>query len=98
MRKILTVHFDFLAINSAGGKAPFSVATSSITTSSITTSSITTSNNLVTLTGTAPVQVKTIKVNGIEYAVTWTTLTDWILRVPVHSASNTLMIQSCDLR
>jgi hypothetical protein len=45
-------------INSAGGGSAFAVSGTNV---------ITTSNNLITLTGTAPVQIKTIKINGIEY-------------------------------
>jgi hypothetical protein len=59
---------------------------------------ITASDNLVLLTGIAPVEVKTIEVNGIVYPVTWTTLTNWSLRVPVSAGSNRLAIQGLDVR
>ena len=74
-------------INGAGGNAPFNV----------TTNSVTTTNNLITLSGTAPVQVKTIKVNGVDYPVTWTSISNWVLRVPVSQTTNTLLVQSCDV-
>src|SRR5438067_7019989 len=45
-------------------------------------SSITVSNNMAYLTGTAPVNVKTIWINGVEYAVTWTSVTGWRVAVP----------------
>lgn len=58
---------------------------------------ITTNNNLLTFTGNAPAQVKTIRVNGVEYAVTWNTVSQWTLRVPVSAGSNVLNIVGYDL-
>ena len=45
--------------------------------------SFTTATNCVTLTGTAPVEVTTILVNGMAYTPDWTTLTNWSLTVPM---------------
>ena len=59
---------------------------------------MTVANNLVTLTGNAPVQVKTILVNGVEYAVTWTSVTAWSLRLPVSAAVNSLVVEGRDLQ
>ncbi len=56
----------------------------------------TTNNNLVTLTGTAPIQVEYIEVNGIRYALTWTSTTAWSLSVPVGAGTNTLSLQAFD--
>jgi hypothetical protein len=53
-------------------------------------------NNLVTLTGAAPVQVKTLTVNGVEYPVTWTTVTGWSMRVPLGAGSNLLRLEGFD--
>jgi len=55
-----------------------------------------TNNNLVVLTGTAPIQVKTIEVNGISYGLTWTTVTNWTLRVPIGTGSNLLTVEGID--
>ena len=55
-----------------------------------------TNRNLVTLTGTAPLEVRTILVNGIAYPVTWTTLKTWSLRVALTSGTNTLSITGLD--
>jgi hypothetical protein len=55
-----------------------------------------TNNNLVVLSGTAPIQVKTIEVNGISYALTWTTVTNWTLRVPIGTGNNLLTVQGID--
>ncbi|HWN97009.1 MAG TPA: lamin tail domain-containing protein, partial [Methylomirabilota bacterium] len=81
---------DFVksSIASAGGNAPFSVSTTNITV---------TGSNLVTLSGTAPVQVKTITINGIAWPVTWTSLTAWTIRVPANAATNALQIAGLDV-
>jgi len=81
--------FAITTINNAGGNSPFAISG---------TNFITTSNNLVILTGTAPVQVKTIQVNGIEYPVTWTSVSGWTLRLPVSSPTNVLNVVGYDLR
>ncbi len=59
---------------------------------------LTTSNNLVALTGSAPLPVKSIAVNGVAYPLTWTTVRNWTLLVPVSAATNLLALQGCDLR
>ncbi|MCW5552947.1 MAG: lamin tail domain-containing protein [Verrucomicrobiae bacterium] len=55
-----------------------------------------TSQNLVTLTGTAPVQVKTIKINGVAYPVSWTALTQWTLQYALGPGVNALNLQAYD--
>jgi hypothetical protein len=59
---------------------------------------ITSDSNLITLTGTASAQVATIKINGVEYPVTWTSLSAWRLLIPVSEASNVLNIATEDIR
>ncbi|MEO6033689.1 MAG: lamin tail domain-containing protein [Verrucomicrobiota bacterium] len=54
------------------------------------------SNNLVTLTGTAPIQLETITVNGIPYPITWTSTTTWTLNLPVGTGTNLLALQGFD--
>jgi hypothetical protein len=46
--------------------------------------------NLVTLTGTAPIQVRSILVNGTPYPVTWTSLTEWELQIALGPGSTQL--------
>ena len=83
------VPFVISTINSAGGNAPFNVSGTNL---------ITTSSNLITLSGTAPVQVKTIRVNGVEYDVIWTSVSAWTLRVPIMvSGQNTLNLVGYDV-
>jgi hypothetical protein len=55
-----------------------------------------TNNNLVVLSGSAPIQVHAIQVNGISYAITWNNLTNWTVRVPIASGPNTLTVRGID--
>jgi hypothetical protein len=57
---------------------------------------ITTDENLIVLTGTAPVEVKYINLNGVRYPVTWLTATTFQLRVVLLPGENLLELQSVD--
>ena len=50
----------------------------------------------VTLTGSAPIDVKTIAINGIPWPVTWSTVTNWSLRYPLRRVSTELVLASFD--
>ncbi|HWQ90860.1 MAG TPA: lamin tail domain-containing protein, partial [Clostridia bacterium] len=53
-------------------------------------------SNLVTLSGTAPVHVDSILINGVPQPVTWTSLTNWTVRLPVIAGSSPLTITGTD--
>jgi hypothetical protein len=55
-----------------------------------------TTNDHVALTGTAPLTVKTIQVNGLGYPLAWTSLTVWTLTVPLPARTNLLVLQGLD--
>jgi hypothetical protein len=55
-------------------------------------------NSPVTLAGTGSVTVKSIAINGVEYAVSWTSATNWTVAVPLPDVTNQLTLQACDLR
>ena len=59
-------------------------------------SSFAASANHITLTGTAPLQVDEIWVNGVEYPLTWTSTTTWSLTVPLSNGVNNLSIVGVD--
>jgi hypothetical protein len=59
--------------------------------------SFTTNRNNLVLTGTAPVQVKTITINGVEYPVTWTGVTTWSVRYALVPGINQLKLQGFDM-
>jgi len=49
---------------------------------------VTISNNIAYITGTAPVNVAAVWINGRAYPLTWTTLTNWIVAVPLVAGTN----------
>jgi hypothetical protein len=53
----------------------------------VTTPVITASSNLVTITGAAPLDVTDIKLDGISYAITWTTISNWSITLPVTNST-----------
>ena len=55
-----------------------------------------TPNSPVALAGAAPINVKDLFVNGISYPVTWLSLTNWTLSVPLFTYSNFLAVQGYD--
>ena len=62
----------------------------------VTTNVISTNRNLITLTGTAPVSVRTITINGIAYTPAWLTANSWRLQIPVVAGTNELVIVATD--
>ncbi len=50
----------------------------------------------VTLTGRAPLGVRTIEINGVAYPVRWTGFTDWSMLVPLGQATNNLSLVGLD--
>ncbi len=58
----------------------------------------TVTTNLVTLSGTAPITLASITVNGVAWPVTWTTVNNWTLRLPVANGTNILQVAGYDKR
>lgn len=56
----------------------------------------TATTNLVTLTGTAPISVTTIMVNGQAWQVTWTSVTNWTLKLAAGTGTNQVNITGYD--
>ena len=56
----------------------------------------TTNRNLITLTGTAPLEVRIILINGVAYPLTWTSVNTWLIRLPLTNGVNTLQITGVD--
>jgi hypothetical protein len=55
-----------------------------------------TTNDHALLSGTAPMTVKEIEVNGVSQAITWTSLTNWNVTVPLPAFVNVLAFQGVD--
>ena len=56
------------------------------------------SNGLGLITGTAPVGVETIMVNGAAWTLRWTTLSNWVATVPLQTGSNYFSILGLDVQ
>jgi len=59
-------------------------------------STLTDDDGNLTLTGTAPANVKTIRINGMDYTPVWTSETAWSLPLTLYSANNTLTVLGID--
>lgn len=57
-----------------------------------------TATNLLVLRGTAPIEVKDLRVNGRVMPVTWTTVTQWQGRWVLEAGANALVIEGVDRR
>jgi hypothetical protein len=59
-------------------------------------STVTTSNNVAYVTGMAPVNVASVWINGVAYPLTWTTLTNWSIAIPLASGTNNFSVTGVD--
>ena len=57
---------------------------------------VTSGANLITLSGTAPLDARTLTLNGEALAVSWTSRTAWTAKVPLPSGSNTFVLNGLD--
>lgn len=57
-----------------------------------------TSVPILTLTGTAPVEVSALRVNGLELVPAWSTPTSWSLQVGLVSGANSFLIEGFNTR
>lgn len=55
-------------------------------------------SNLVELTGTAPIGIKSIRVNGFEYPIRWQNVLVWSIRLPLQAGTNSFSVQGFDLQ
>ncbi len=55
------------------------------------------SNDVALVSGTAPLAVKTLQFNGVEWPVTWTSVTGWTVAVPLQPGANQLNVVGVDL-
>jgi len=59
-------------------------------------SSVATSNNVAYVTGVAPVNVDAIWINGVAYPLTWTSLNNWTVTLPLVNGTNNLSVVGVD--
>ena len=55
-----------------------------------------TASSPISLGGTAPLTVKDILINGVAYPITWLSLTNWTVTVPLFNYRNSLAVQGID--
>jgi hypothetical protein len=55
-----------------------------------------TTNDFITLSGLAPISLKRIEINGLDYPLTWTSRTNWMLSLSLPLYANPLVIQGID--
>jgi hypothetical protein len=56
----------------------------------------TANTNYIALAGTGWLDVRGLEVNGIPYAVNWTTITNWSLTLPLAAGTNAITVQAVD--
>lgn len=56
----------------------------------------TVSNNIAYISGTAPVNVAAVWLNGGAYPLTWTSLTNWVVTVPLVTGTNHFSVTGVD--
>jgi hypothetical protein len=54
-------------------------------------------NDTAVITGTAPVNVKTVLINGIEFPVTWSSVTGFSITIPLQPGNNQLSVVGVDI-
>jgi len=54
-------------------------------------------DGLLTLAGTAPPTVKTLRLNGVDYTPSWTSQTAWSLPLALYAQVNRLVVEGLDL-
>lgn len=60
-------------------------------------SSVTSSSNTITITGSAPVEMATMTINGVAYPVTWISATSWTVDVVANASPTTFVLQGLDV-
>ena len=60
------------------------------------TTAATTNRNFITLSGTAPVTVHTITINGVAYTPVWSSVTAWRIVLPVAPGATSLSVVGLD--
>jgi regulation of enolase protein 1 (concanavalin A-like superfamily) len=66
-------------------------------TSFVLNSPVAVNNNTAVIAGTAPVNVKTVLINGVEFPVTWSSVTGFSITVPLQPGTNLLSVVGVDI-
>ncbi len=85
----LRLRRDFLISTYSAAEATFAITSNGGNNFSV-------NQNLLQLTGTAPLDVRTITINGVAFPVTWTTVNQWRASIPLVAGANNLTIAGFD--
>lgn len=55
-----------------------------------------TTNGILALRGTAPIQMRFIEINGVFHPITWTSVSNWTVTLPLYAGVNALVVQGVD--
>jgi hypothetical protein len=80
----------------SSAKSSITSQLAAVNATNFTVTSVTTSNNVAYVTGMAPVNVATVWINGAAYPLTWTTLTNWTVTLPLVNGTNNLSVTGVD--
>ncbi len=72
------------------------LASANAATFALGTNTFFTTTNSVTLTGTAPIAISSISINGVTYTPNWTSLTAWSLTVPANAGISNWTVEAHD--
>ena len=87
IKTFLAQRRNYLVARLATVAVPFSVSTPAF---------LTTDDNLVLLSGRAPLEVRDLTINGVPFPVTWTSVTSWTASVVINPGRNQLLVQGLD--
>ncbi len=89
MKTYLGIRRDYILQLLSENNAPFSLTSNN-------GNDFTNLTTLVTLNGTAPFGVRTITINGVAYNLSWSSVSNWSVRVPLTGQTNHLAIKGLD--
>ena len=91
IKSFIATRRDYILSVIASNEAPFTILSNG-------GADFSTNRNLATLTGTAPLAVRTLLVNGSPVNTVWTSVSNWLIRVPLSVGANTLALTGVDSR
>ncbi len=89
MKNFISVRRDYVLWLLSQNRADFAITSND-------GNSFTSSSTLATLSGTASVSVRTITINGVAYPLSWASITNWSVQLPLASQTNLFVIQAYD--
>jgi len=57
---------------------------------------LTTNRNFISIGGTAPLNIRTITINGVAFPLTWSSISNWTAQVVLAPGTNTLLVRGWD--